>query len=379
MKPSQLFTPGPTRVPQRIQQTLAQPLIHHRTEPFRHALKSVSEGLQYVMQTQNPVIVLTSSGTGAMEAAVANVTLPGDKVLVTACGKFSYRWIEIAEAYGIDIIPVEARWGDPVTPAQVKAALEQNDGIGVILTTHTETSTGALLDIAAIAKLAGEYGALVVVDAITSLCAQELPADDWGVDVVLGGAQKGFGVPPGLSFISLSDRAVERVRTQGHPSYYFNLSKALDSLQKWNTAYTPATPLVLAMRTSLEMIREEGLEHVIRRHARHARAVRAAVNALGLDLLPSVPCNATTPVLVKDGHAGDIIRKMESSFGIKISGGQAHLSGKIVRFGHLGFYEETDIYTMICALEGALTELGINPAGGKGIAAALQSFRDDPV
>jgi aspartate aminotransferase-like enzyme len=270
---------------------------------------------------------------------------------------------------------VESRWGDPVTAEQVEAALENNGDIGVVLTTHTETSTGVLLDAAEITRVARAHGALVVVDAITSICAQQLQADAWGVDVVIAGAQKGFGVPPGLSFVSLSERAVERVRKKGHPSYYFSLSKALDSLEKWDTAFTPAIPLVLAMQASLDMIREEGLENVVRRHARNAAAVRAAVGALGLELIASVPCNATTAVLPHEVRAGDVIRTMESNYNIRISGGQAHLSGKIFRLGHLGFYGETDIYALICALEGTLAKLGVNHAAGKGIAAAMESFR----
>jgi aspartate aminotransferase-like enzyme len=355
---------------------MAQPLFHHRTEKFRNVLKNVTEGLQYVMQTCNPVIVLTASGTGAMEAAIANVTAPGEKVLVTACGKFSYRWMEQADAYGLDVVAVESKWGDPVTPDQVAAVLDANDGIRVVLTTHAETSTGVLMDVAGISSVARDSGAVVVVDAITSITAQELQADEWGIDVVIGGAQKGFGVPPGLSFVSLSDRAVERVRKKGHPSYYFNLSKALDSLAKWDTAFSPAIPLVLAMEASIGMIRDEGLSKVIDRHARNASAVRAAVKALGLGLLASIPCNATTAVMPGDGRAGDIIRTIEASYGVKISGGQAHLSGKIFRLGHLGFYDETDMYTLISALEGTLTQLGMNQAPGKGIEAAMKCYSD---
>jgi len=376
MKPSQLFTPGPTRVPPQIQQALARPLCHHRTEQFRSILKEVTEGLQYVLQTQRPVLVLTASGTGAMEAAVANVTLPGEKVLVTACGKFTYRWIEIANAYGLHVVPVEARWGDPVTPEQVGDALEKNEGIGVVLTTQTETSTGVLLDVEEITRIARGHGALVVVDAISSLCTHPLKCDAWGIDVVVGGAQKGFGVPPGLSFLSLSEHAVERVWSRGHPAYYLNLTRALESLEKWDTAYTPAIPIVFALQASLAMIREEGLEHVIARHDQNARAVRAATQALGLKLLSTSPCNATTPVMPKAGKAGDIIQTMETVYGVKVSGGQAHLSGKIIRLGHLGFYYETDILTLICALEGALERLSLNRTPGKGVEAAMESFRE---
>ncbi len=375
MNSSKLFTPGPTAVPRRVQDALAQPLIHHRTEQFREILRCVTKDLQYVMRTVNPVLVLAATGTGAMEAALANVTRMGEKVLVTPCGKFGWRWKELADAYGLETVVAEAKWGEAVTPGQVEAALKEHGDVGVVFTTHTETSTGVLQDVAAIAEVARARDAIVVVDAITSLCAQQVRTDAWGLDVVIGGSQKGFGVPPGLSFVSLSRRAIERVREKGHPTYYFDLSRGLDALQKWDAPFTPATMLVMAMQVSLSMIREEGLENVFLRHERMATAVRAAVQILGLELFASSPCNATTAVLPKKGSAGDIIRTMETRFGVKIAGGQAHLSGKIIRLGHLGFYTETDIISLISALEGTLTELGMNPAPGKGIEAVLECFQ----
>ncbi|NIM19046.1 MAG: aminotransferase class V-fold PLP-dependent enzyme [Candidatus Latescibacteria bacterium] len=375
MDPTKLFTPGPTAVPRRVQDAMGQPLIHHRTEEFREILRDVTRNLQHVIRTDNPIVVFAASGTGAMEAALVNATKPGDKVLVTACGKFSNRWAEIAAAYGLDTIMVDAKWGQPVEPDQVEEALRKHDGVRAVFTTHTETSTGVLLDAEGIAMIAREYGALIVVDAITSLCAQEVKTDAWGVDVIVGGSQKGFGVPPGLSFLSLSKRALEKIHQKGHPCYYFDLTKALKALENWDTAYTPATQLILAMRVALSMIREEGLENVISRHEKNASAVRDAVLALGLELFASRPCNAATAVLPGKGSAGDIIRTMESHYGVKIAGGQAHLSGKIFRLGHLGFYTETDIHTLISALEGTLIDLGINPAPGKGVEAAMRRFQ----
>ena len=376
---SRLFTPGPTQVAKPIQEAMGGPLVHHRTEEFRNKVREVTEGLQEVVRTSQPVVLLTASGTGAMEAALSNVAKPGDKLLITASGKFSWRWQELSSVYGLDARVVEASWGEPVAPAAVEAALQSAGPVDVVLTTQTETSTGVLQDVAAITKIAKSAGALVVVDAISSLCAEEFDMDGWGVDVVVGGSQKGFGVPPGLSFVAVSEAAVERIERPGFPSYYFDLAKGLKSLEKWNTAYTPAIPQVLAMAVSLAMVREEGLANVILRHRHNAQAVRAAAVALGFELFAASPCHATTAVLPRQGSAGDIIGTMELKYGIKIAGGQAHLSGKICRLGHLGFYSEADIYTLIAALEGTLTDLGINPAPGRGMESALDSYQSNQV
>jgi aspartate aminotransferase-like enzyme len=373
--PSRLFTPGPTRVTKPVREVMAEPLIHHRTDEFRDKVRQVTTGLQEVIRTKNPVLLLTSSGTGAMEAALSNVAKPGDKVLVTSSGKFGRRWQELACAYGLDPVVVEAKWGEPVAPLEVGSALASAGPVKVVFTTQTETSTGVLQDVAAIAKIAKAAGAVVVVDAISSLCAQDFKMDEWGVDVVIGGSQKGFGVPPGLSFVALSSAAARRAERPGFPSYYFSLTRGLKAAENWNTTYSPAIPQVLAMAVSLAMIQEEGLDNVIRRHQHNAQAVRAAATALGLELFATSPCNATTVVQPSKGNAGDIIRTMELNYGLKIAGGQAHLSGKICRLGHLGFYYEPDIYTLISALEGPLTELDINPSPGRGMESALESFQ----
>jgi aspartate aminotransferase-like enzyme len=377
MKSKEIFTPGPTRVPHRVLGRMAQPLIHHRTEDFREIHREVVAGLQYMMHTKNPVVVLSSSGSGAMEAALVNLTQAGEKVLVTELGKFSSRWRELGEAYGLDVVSVEAEWGTPVSPDQVKAALAANPDIGLVFTTHTETSTGVLQDVKSISRLAHEHGALVVVDAITSLCAQVVETDNWNLDVVIGGSQKGFMVPPGLAFLSISDAAMERMERQRHPVYYFDLAKALKALDTADTPWTPAITLFIGLHEALAMLEEEGRENVIRRHTRNAKGVRAAVKAIGLKRFASIPCNATTAVLPKDGTANAIRKRMADEYGVLIAGGQAHLKGRILRLGHLGFYDAGDMFKMITSLEATLLDLKLLKTVGRGVEALINEFREN--
>jgi aspartate aminotransferase-like enzyme len=372
-----IFTPGPTEVPSQVLQSLARPLVHHRTGFFREMHLSIANGLKYVFRTENPIVIWTSSGTGAMEAAMANVTLPGDKILTTPCGKFGERWCELASTYGLQVLRAEAEWGRVVTPGQVEDALKNDSGVSVVFTTLCETSTGVCQDVKEIARIAHKYGALVVVDAIAGLCSEELDTDAWGLDVVLGGSQKGFGTPPGLSFLSLSRDAIARIRTKGHPVYYFDLVKALDSLEKGDTPYTPAIALFVGLGEALKIIREMGIENTIERHRRNAQAVRSAVAALDLKLFAEVPSNATTAVIPPEGSASAIIDLMDKRYGIRIAGGQGKLAGHILRLGHLGFYNESDMYTMIAALEATLLDLKLNPSPGKGIKSLLESFHKD--
>lgn len=377
MPPEKLFTPGPTAVPWQVLETMSRPLIHHRTKEFREIHREAAENLKYVYRTSNPVVILTASGSGAMEAAVANLTKVGEKAIVVEVGKFSERWRELGEAYGLDLVVVKAEWGDPINPDQVAKAFDENAGVGIVFVTHCETSTGVLQDVKTIARIAHENGALIVVDGITSLCAQNVQTDDWGLDAVVGGSQKGFMTPPGLSFISLSERARERMEAGGHPVYYFDLTKAVKALEKNDTPYTPAHTVIIALNEALRMIKQEGLENVIRRHTRNAKATRAAVKALGLKLFASMPCNATTSALPPDGTADKIRNHMVERYGVRIAGGQGTVKGKIIRLGHLGYYHETDIYTMMSALEGTLVDLGLNDAPGRGIEALLHSFAED--
>lgn len=373
--PTKLFTPGPVQVPWEVLETQARPLIHHRTPEFRAIFAEACENLQYVYKTKNPVLILTSSGSGGLEAALVNLTRPGEKCLITVIGKFSERWRDLAETYGLDPVVLEAEWGDPVTPDRVRAAFEANPDIDIMFTTHSETSTGALQDVEAFSRIAHENGALICVDGITSIGAQIVETDGWNLDIVVSGSQKGFMSPPGLAFMSVSQAARERMERGGHPVFYFDLKKALASHEKSDTPWTPALTLVIAVNRAMRMIREEGLENVIERHGRNAAAVRAAVEALGLRLLASTPSNCTTAFVPKDGTADPIRKHIEDEYGVKVAGGQGHLKGKIVRLGHLGHYFEPDMYTMISALDATLYDLKLNDATGAGIGALLKYYR----
>jgi len=376
MRAPKLFTPGPTAVPAEVLETQARPLIHHRTEEFRAAHRAVMEGLQYILRTKNPVAVLTASGSGAMEAVVVNLTKPGETVIVTEVGKFSERWRSIADAYGVRVVKVEAEYGRVVTAEQVETAFKQNPSASVLFTTHSETSTGVLLNVAAFARVARAHNALIAVDAITSAGCHDVCTDEWGLDAVVGGSQKGVMIPPGLAYVALSERALAKMRAGHHPVYYFDLLKAVASAEKDDTPYTPAITLVFALQTALGMMRAEGIENVIARHETNARAVRAAVVAMGLKLLAEVPSNAATAVLTPGDSAGKITKHIEKTYGVKIAGGQGAVQGKIVRIGHLGYYDETDMYTVISAFEATLNDLGLAQTFGKGVEALRRSFVD---
>lgn len=352
----------------------SRPLIHHRTDTFKEAFAEVTEGLKAVMKTANPVAVLAGSGSGAMEAAVVNITAPGEKVIVTELGKFSERWREIAAAYGVETVSVVAEWGSPVPPEEVERAFDEHPDAVALLTTHSETSTATLQDVEAFARIAHDNNALVAVDGITSIGCHDVRTDEWGLDALVGGSQKGVMIPPGLGYIAFSERAVKKMEAGRQPSYYFDGVRALKAAAKNDTAFTPAISLVFALQVSLRMMREEGIDAVIARHTANAMAVRAAVEAMGLELLAKTsPSNATTAVMAED-FAKDITRKMEHEHGVKIAGGQHQLSGKIVRLGHLGHYYPQDMRTMIMAFEKVCNDLGLVATTGPGVTALERSY-----
>lgn len=369
-----LFTPGPTEVPDRVRERLSRPLFHHRTEEYRAIQRQAIESLQRLMKTGNPVLLLACSGTGAMEAAVANVTRPGETVIVTSFGKFSARWAEIGRVYGLDVVTVEAPWGETVPPERVARALDEHPGAGVVFTTHAETSTGVLEDIRGVAEAARERGALVVVDAIASVAADPLETDAWGLDVVVGSSQKGVMTPPGLSFLSVSKEARERVASRKHPVYYFDLGRALDAFAKGDTPWTPPIALVCGLHEALAMIEEEGVEKTIARHHRNAAATRAAVRALGLGVLAAVPAACTTAVVFENGEAEAVRKRLWETYGIRVAGGQGALKGRVIRLGHLGYCFESDIFALIAALESTLVDLNVVAAGGRGVQALFEEF-----
>lgn len=369
-----LFTPGPTEVPDRVRERLSRPLVHHRTEEYRVIQSEAVAALQRIMKTKNPVLLFACSGTGVMEAAVANVTQPGEKAVVTEFGKFSGRWAEIGKTYGLEVVTVSAPWGEVVAPDLLSRALDAHPEAKVVFTTHAETSTGALEDVGAVARIAHDRGTLVVVDAIASIAADRVETDAWGLDVVIGSSQKGVMTPPGLSFLAVSEAAREKIGRGHHPAYYFDLGRALDAYSKGDTSWTPPIALIAGIREALAMIEEEGLENTIERHGRNARAVRSAVRALGFVVLASIPAACTTAVVFEGGQAEAVRKTLWEKHGMRIAGGQGPLKGQVVRLGHLGYCFENDIFSLMAAFESTLLELGIIEYAGAGVEALFQEF-----
>jgi len=375
MRKDYLFTPGPTMVPPEVLLAMAQPVIHHRTAQFSAVFEEVNEGLKYLFQTTQPVLTFAASGTGAMEAAVANLLRSGEKALVVRGGKFGERWAEICQRYGIETVNIDIEWGRAVSPGEIEEALAREKGIKVVFTTHCETSTAVRTDIEAIARITRERDVLLVVDAVSALGAEELRFDAWGIDAVVSGAQKGIMLPPGLAFIALSERAQLKAQQGDLPNYYFSIPKALKSLEKQQTPYTPAVSLIIGLRVALGMIRDEGLENVWKRHALLAEATRAGLEALGLKLFSKAPSNVVTAFEVPEGiEAGRLRAVMRERYGANIAGGQAQLKDKICRIAHLGYMTESDTLLVLNTLELALRELGYACERGAASAAAVRVF-----
>jgi len=368
-----LFSPGPTMLPPEVLLKMAEPIMHHREPEFEKLFAEVREGLKYVFQTKNEVLIFTSSGTGAMEGAVSNLLAKGDKALVVRGGKFGERWGEICKAFGIEFVPIDVEWGRAVDPQKVGEALKADPSIRAVYTQASETSTGAKHPIKEIAEIVKRFeNTVLVVDAITGIGVFDIPMDQWGIDVLVSGSQKAIMLPPGLSFVALSDEAWKLVERSNLPKFYFDFKKELKNAQKNQNAFTPAISLFVGLRESLKLIRKEGLEAIFKRHERLAAATRAAVKALGLELYaPNSPSNALTAVKVPDGIQGGKLKNLFfEKFGITVAGGQDQAKGKIIRIAHLGYYEGLDMVMVISALEMLLREMGHKFELGKGVKAA---------
>jgi len=377
MQKKYLFSPGPTPVPSDTLLAMAAPVFHHRTPEFEALFAKVRDNLKVVFATEQEVLTLACSGTGAMEAAVTNILSPGDKALVIVGGKFGQRWGDICRAYGIEVIEIKVEWGTAVDLNEVASCLERDKDIKAVFTTYSETSTGVKTDLKGMADIVGNYeDVLLVTDAITALAVMELPMDEWGVDVVVTGSQKALMLPPGLAFIALSQKAWARVEESGSSRFYFDLRKEKKAHLKNQTAFTPAVSLIVGLDRSLNRLTSEGMDNVIDRHARLARATRSAVQALGLKLLaPDSPSDALTAVLAPEGiEAGKIISLLNTKHGITVAGGQDHLKGKIFRISHMGFMDNFDIAVVISALELTLKELGFPLSLGVGLKAAQEEL-----
>jgi len=373
IKKQRLFTPGPTPLLPAAMAAMAQSEVHHRTAEFRATYKQVLEDLHYFYATTNDVFLFTSSGTGAMEAAVANLFSPGDAVLVATAGKFGERWVEIARAFGLSTDIVEAPYGEPVQAAAVREKLAAREYAGLLFQA-SETSTGVSHDVRAFAAAAAEHGALSVVDAITGLGVMELDVDGWGLDVVIGGSQKSLAIPPGLAFASVSARALERSKTATLPRFYFSYAREKKAADKGDASWTPSTALILAMAQSLKYVRELGRETLIANAAFLAEATRAGVRAMGLPLFAkSAPSNATTAVCPPAGtDSRVIIRALRDRFGMVVANGQGSMEGQLFRLAHLGYYDYPELVGALAALELVLAGLGHPVELGAGVRAAQQ-------
>jgi aspartate aminotransferase-like enzyme len=352
---------------------MAEPIIHHREEEYKRIFQEVREGLRYLFQTKNEVLLFTSSGTGAMEGAVCNLLSSGDKALVVRGGKFGERWGEICQAYGIGVKPIDVEWGEAVDPEVIAECLKRDPSIRAVFTQASETSTGVMHPIKEIAEITSTYEeTAIVVDAITGIGVFDIPMDAWNLDVVVSGSQKALMLPPGLSFVALSDKAWRLVDRSNLPKYYFDFKEELKSAQKNQNTFTPAITLVVGLRESLKKIRQEGLESVFARHDLLARATREAVKALGLELYAAEsPSNALTAVKIPEEiGAAEIKDRFLEEFGITVAGGQDRAKGKIIRIAHLGYYGRLDMVMVIGALEMVLKEMGYRFELGAGVRAA---------
>ena len=376
-----LFTPGPTQLLPSAQLAMAGAAMHHRTPQFRTLFGKVLSDLRIFIGTRNDVVLFTSSGTGAMEAAVSNLTSPGDKVMVISAGKFGERWESLARVYGCQVDVVHAPYGQTVSPSQVKDRLSPEHA--VVYMQATESSTGVRHDVESIARMLKGTNTLLVVDAITGLGTTNVKVDDWGIDVIIGGSQKAVMTPPGLAYCAVSDRAWERMDHAKNPRYYFDLRKERKNAAKGESSYTPSTVLVAGLSAALDYLREQGggdlalgRDLLIANAEIAAAMTRCAADALGLRLFSSdAPASALTAIASPDGiDSSNIVKLFRHRFGAVIANGQGEMKGRLFRIAHLGFYDYLDTISVIGALEHVLVEIGLTVKLGAGMRAAQQTF-----
>ncbi|MFP4472419.1 MAG: pyridoxal-phosphate-dependent aminotransferase family protein [Candidatus Omnitrophota bacterium] len=379
MKRNLMLTPGPTNVPQRLCEVLGRPIIHHRTPQFQQYLKEAVEGLQYVLQTENDVYILASSGTGAMEASVCSLVSPGDKVITVQGGKFGERWTDLCRAFQAEPYVLDGEWGRAVTAAQIKDCLEKDRSIKAVYVTLCETSTGVTPDIKAIGEVVAATDAVLVVDAVSGLGVEDLQTDNWKVDVVASGSHKGFMLPPGVGFVSMSGKAKALMARSSAPKFYFDLRKYESVFAKPDTPFTPAIGIIMALTESLKIFQEQGLQKLFAHYARLAQGVRAGIKALGLNIFTAEGSrsNVLTAVCIPDGIDGsEVVKRMRDEHGVTIAGGQGELKGRVVRIAHMGSLDEYDLLTGIACFEKVLNDLGYSFELGSGVAAVQKYFNE---
>jgi aspartate aminotransferase-like enzyme len=373
-----LFTPGPTPLLMEAQaRTLTAANVHHRTEAFRKIMMETLELLKYYFNTKNDVLIFASSGTGAMEGSVSNLVSPGERVLVGTAGKFGERWLSIAKAYGIEAVKVESPYGHPVDIEAMKNKLATEGLFRAVYIQATETSTTVMNDVKSLGEVVTNYPeTCLVVDAITGLGTTDLRPDEWGLDIVIGGSQKAVMIPPGLAFAGISEKAWGLIAKAKLPRFYFDFAKERKNQVKGETAFTPATTLVISLHAALEYIKEIGRENLVSNAALLAALTREAAQALGLKLFAvSSPANAATAICAPDGmDSGAIIKELRNRFGAIVANGQGDMKGKIFRLAHLGYYDVADLFAVVAALEVVLVKLGQKVELGSGVRAVEEAY-----
>ena len=371
-----LMIPGPTPVPESVLKAMGRHPIGHRSGDFQAVVQRTTEQLKWLHQTQSDVLVITGSGTAAMEAGIINTLSRGDRVLCGDNGKFGERWVKVARAYGLEVEVIQAEWGQPLDPEAFRKALEADStkAIKAVILTHSETSTGVINDLETIARHVKAHGtALTIADCVTSLGATDVPMDAWGVDVVASGSQKGYMLPPGLSFVAVSERAWQAYERSDLPKFYLDLGPYRKTAAKNSNPFTPAVNLYFGLEAALEMMQKEGLEAIFARHSRHRAAAQAGMNAMGLPLFAAEGCGspAITAVAPEGIDAEQLRKTVKEKFDILLAGGQDHLKGQVFRIGHLGYVCDRDVLTAVAAIEATLQSLGLHKGSmGAGVTAA---------
>jgi aspartate aminotransferase-like enzyme len=372
-----LFTPGPTPVPPEVLEATSRPIIHHRSSDFRAVFERCLERLRQVYRTDGDVLIYTASGTGGMESAISNVTRPGDRVVVVSAGYFGERWAAMARNFACEVDELAYEWGESPAPEDLAQRLRELGGAKAVFTTHSETSTGVVADIQGLAAAAREAGALVVVDAVSSLGAVPVETDGWRLDVVVSGSQKALMTPPGLATVSVSSAAWAAVEPGAPSRYYFDWGQTRERQEAFDPAFTPAVSIFVGLDVALGLLLAEGLEQAYERHARLGRACRAGARAMGLELFsPDDDRSAVvTAINAPDGiDSSELVQTLRDKQGIVLAPGQGPLKGKIFRIGHIGYYDVFDITTALAGVELVLSELGADIERGAAVTAALEAF-----
>lgn len=370
-----LLAPGPTPVPPEVLLAMARPMIHHRAPEFDKLFAEVRDGLKWLFQTKNDVLILAASGTGGMEGSVSNFLSPGDKALTINGGKFGERWTKLCKTFGAQVTEIKVEWGHAVNPQLVADALKKDPGIKAVYVQASETSTGVAHDVKTLAQIVKAHGdTILVVDAITALGVFDIKMDVWGIDVLITGSQKALMLPPGLAFVSVSDKAWQLAEKAKNAAFYFNFKKERENQQKNQTAYTPAVSLIIGLQEVIKMFKAEGLDAVFGRQAAMAHAMREGIKAAGLALFPKEsPSDALTAISAPEGVDGQAVYKnLRVQYGITAAGGQDHLKGKIFRVSHMGYMDRFDVITAVAAIEMVLKGLGHPVKLGSGVAKAQE-------